>query len=286
MGIINVANLKFTYPNAKLETIKGLEFAVEQGEIFGFLGPSGAGKSTTQKILIGLLKNYLGEISVMGRDMGSLQSDYYEKIGVSFEMPNHYLKLTALENLIHFRTLYSERTEDPGALLDMVGLGKDANSMVSHFSKGMKVRLGIARALLNDPELLFLDEPTMGLDPVNSATIKDLVRKRKARGKTVFLTTHNMSVADQLCDRVAFIMEGEIRLIDSPRELKLRYGKRQVMVEFFADGQVEQEEFSLSGLGENERFRDILKSREIRTIHTQETTLENIFIQVTGHSLE
>lgn len=285
MEMICVSGLEFTYPSTDNQTIKGLDFVVDKGEIFGFLGPSGAGKSTTQKIIIGLLKNYSGQISVLGKNHRGLDSDYYERIGVSFEVPNHYLKLTAMENLTYFGSLYNSKTINPKTLLESVGLAKDAHLRVSQYSKGMKVRLGIARALLNDPELLFLDEPTTGLDPVNAAMVRDLMKEKKAEGKTVFLTTHNMNEADQICDRVAFIVDGQIRLIDSPRELKLRYGKREIRVEYFVDGKLEEDQFALGGLGENERFLDILKQRKIQTIHTQETTLENIFIQVTGHSL-
>lgn len=285
MEMICVSGLEFTYPSTDNQTIKGLDFVVDKGEIFGFLGPSGAGKSTTQKIIIGLLKNYSGQISVLGKNHRGLDSDYYERIGVSFEVPNHYLKLTAMENLTYFGSLYNSKTINPKTLLESLGLAKDAHLRVSQYSKGMKVRLGIARALLNDPELLFLDEPTTGLDPVNAAMVRDLMKEKKAEGKTVFLTTHNMNEADQICDRVAFIVDGQIRLIDSPRELKLRYGKREIRVEYFVDGKLEEDQFALGGLGENERFLDILKQRKIQTIHTQETTLENIFIQVTGHSL-
>ena len=124
--MIEVRDLTFAYPEANKDVLKGFSFAVEEGEILGFLGPSGAGKSTTQKILIGLLRGYRGSVSVFGRDLRSWGPDYYEKIGVSFELPNHYLKLTAIENLSYFRSLYSDATEDPRILLEMVGLAKRA----------------------------------------------------------------------------------------------------------------------------------------------------------------
>jgi fluoroquinolone transport system ATP-binding protein len=283
--MIQVKNLNFTYPKTAKRTLKDLNFYIKEGEIFGFLGPNGAGKSTTQKILTGLLIDYQGEISVMGRDLRAWKSNYYEHIGVGFEIPNHYLKLTALENLTYFRSLYSGETEEPQTLLEMVGLGNEGNLRVSQFSKGMKVRLGFARALLHKPELIFLDEPTTGLDPVNARLIKDLILQKRAEGKTIFLTTHNMTVADQLCNRVAFIVEGEIKLIDSPRNLKLQYGKRLVRVEYRLNGHVTQQEFPLSGLGDNADFLQLLRQHEIQTIHTQETTMENIFIEVTGRRL-
>ena len=284
--MIEVKELCFTYDKASRPAVNGLTFSIQPGEIFGFLGPSGAGKSTTQKILIGLLKDYQGQLSVFGKDLKSWKSDYYELIGVSFETPNHFLKLTALENLTYFAALYSRPTWSPQELLDMVGLGEDGKMPVGQYSKGMKNRLNVARSLLHDPELLFMDEPTSGLDPVNARRILEIIQLQKEAGKTVFLTTHNMVVADELCDRVAFIVNGSISLIDAPRELKLRHGERKVRVEYQQDGTMEWQEFPLESLGENETFIELLRNRPVQTIHTQEATLEEIFIRVTGHGLE
>lgn len=284
--MIHVENLQFTYPGAAKLAVKGISFEVATGEVLGFLGPSGAGKSTTQKILIGLLKGYQGKVSVMGRELSTWGPDYYEKIGVGFELPNHYLRLTALENLKYFASLYSGPTENPQALLARVGLGDEGNTLVSQFSKGMKMRLNFARSLLHKPKLLFLDEPTSGLDPVNSQIVKDMVRELQANGTTIFLTTHDMLVADELSDRVAFMIEGDIKLINTPKALKLQYGKRNVQIEYFnGTAGVHNQEFALDGLAENHQFLDILRSYKIETIHTQETSLEKIFIQVTGKEL-
>jgi fluoroquinolone transport system ATP-binding protein len=283
--MIEVQQLSYSYERTAAPAISDLNFCIERGEVFGFLGPSGAGKSTTQKILIGLLRGYQGNIHVLDRDLANWKSDYYERIGVSFELPNHFLKLTALENLTYFGALYSRPILSPQAVLEMVGLGEDGRTLVGQFSKGMKNRLNLARALLHDPELLFLDEPTSGLDPVNARRVKDLIKAQQQAGKTIFLTTHNMSVADELCDRVAFIVDGQIRLIDAPRALKLHYGEAQVRVEFQNSGHIERQEFPLSGLGRNHRFVDLLCSEAVQTIHSQEATLEDIFIRVTGRSL-
>ncbi len=282
---IEVDDLTFTYLKAREPAIEGLSFIIEPGEIFGFLGPSGAGKSTTQKILIGLLREYQGTVSIFGKNLASWQSDYYERIGVSFEFPNHYLKLTGLENLTYFRSLYSGETQSSPALLDMVGLAGDGEMLVSQYSKGMKNRLSVARALLNNPQLLFMDEPTTGLDPVNARRIKDLIKTQKQAGKTVFLTTHDMTVADELCDRVAFIVDGQIRLIDAPRDLKLRYGVAKVRVEYWDGDGAQRREFPLDGLGNNAEFLSLLRRHRVQTIHTLEATLEEIFIRVTGRSL-
>jgi fluoroquinolone transport system ATP-binding protein len=284
--MITVENLAFTYPNGTEPALRGLSFGIARGEIFGFLGPSGAGKSTTQKILIGLLKDYQGQVSVLGKDLKDWRADYYERIGVSFETPNHYLKLTALENLRYFAALYGAATQEPRGLLERVGLGADGDKPVSQFSKGMKNRLNVARALLHDPELLFLDEPTTGLDPVNSRLIKELIEEQRIAGKTVFLTTHNMTVADELCDRVGFIVDGELRLIDAPRELKLRYGRRIVRVEYQTARRMAAQDFPLETLGDDADFFALLRGGKVQTLHTLEATLEDIFIEVTGRRLE
>ncbi|HSH04816.1 MAG TPA: ABC transporter ATP-binding protein [Anaerolineae bacterium] len=285
--MITVKNLTYRYPRGTVETLHGLDFEVAEGEIFGFLGPSGAGKSTTQKILIGLLKEYGGEVGVMGREIRDWGQDLYEHVGVSFELPNHYLKLTARENLAYFRSLFSGETYEPEVLLGKVGLAEAIDKKVSDFSKGMKVRLNVARSLVHKPKVLFLDEPTSGLDPVNARKIKDLVLSLRAEGMTVFVTTHNMMVADELCDRVAFITEGRIKLIDAPATLKKRYGQRVVQVDYVNGSErLQSQEFALDGLGDNKDFIALLqKANRLETIHTQETTLENIFIEVTGQEL-
>jgi fluoroquinolone transport system ATP-binding protein len=288
--MIDVRNLTFTYPKREAQALKDLNFQVETGEIFGFLGPSGAGKSTTQKILIGLLKRYGGHVTVLGRELSGWNSDYYEQIGVSFELPNHYLKLTARENLDYFRSLYRGQTEDPQYLLELVSLGDDADTLVSQFSKGMRMRLNFIRALLHRPALLFLDEPTSGLDPVNARLMKDIILQKKAEGTTIFLSTHDMTVADELCDRVAFITDGQIQAINSPKAMKLRYGQRKVRVEFSLNGNGHSEaiqcrEFNLDALGQDEGFWQLIRQSHIQTSHSQEPNLERVFIEVTGRSL-
>lgn len=283
--MITVQDLTFTYPGSAHSVVTGASFEVKEGEIFGFLGPSGAGKSTTQRVLIRLLRTYQGEVQVLGREVRTWKSDYYENIGVAFELPNHYQKLTALENLALFGNLYRPPLEDPQSLLALVGLEEDGNTRVGQFSKGMQQRLSFARALLHRPALLFLDEPTAGLDPGNARRIVNHIRQLKAEGRTIFLTTHNMTVADELCDRVAFIVEGRIALIDSPRQLRLDHGERTVRVECQSNGHRERHSFDLQDIGFNDEFIELLRTREIETLHTQEATLEDIFIKVTGQTL-
>lgn len=281
--MIDVSDLSFAYRGASSNTLQGLSFSVAEGEIFGCLGPSGAGKSTTQKILIRLLQGYAGSAEVFGREVRSWDKSLYERIGVSFELPNHYAKLTAEENLSHFKALYQNVGHSPQQVLEWVGLGAEAATRAGEMSKGMKIRLNVARAVIHGPRLLFLDEPTSGLDPVNARRIRDMILALREAGTTVFLTTHNMLLAEQLCDRVAFMTDGSIAVIDAPDSLKQLYGQRKVALTL--EGEAVQH-FDLDGLGENPAFLAALNSgKPIHSLHSEESTLDDIFIQVTGHSL-
>ena len=282
--MFSVKDLRFTYPKNQAETIKGISFEIKKGEIFGFLGPSGAGKSTTQKILIKLLDRYQGSILYDSKSLSELNESFYEDIGVSFEMPIHFSKLTAMENIDFFLKLYKNHA-DIEALMKSVGLWEDRNKMVGEFSKGMKIRLNFVRAMLNNPKMLFLDEPTNGLDPANAMILKNLIKTYQKQGGTVFITSHIMADIDQLCDRVAFIVDGQIKEIDSPRNLKIKYGKRTIKIEYKENNHTEIETFEMDGLNDNEAFFKLLKEKDIETIHTGETTLEEIFILVTGVGL-
>ena len=283
--MIRVTDLHFAYPGNTQDTLRGLNFHIKDGEIFGFLGPSGAGKSTTQKILIGILKNYRGTVSVNDQDLKSVTPDFYESIGVAFETPNLYSKFTALENLDFFRSFYRNHSRDPKELLSAVGLEGDANTRVNDFSKGMKVRLNFCRSLLHDPKLIFLDEPTAGLDPVNLRKMEKLILAEKSLGKTICITTHDMHVADTLCDRVAFIVDGNVNLIDVPRELKLQHGERLLEIEYRVNESLRKETFSLDDIASNTALHLILENYYIETIHSREASLEDVFVKSTGRSL-
>ncbi|MES0489202.1 MAG: ABC transporter ATP-binding protein [Leptospirales bacterium] len=285
--MIEVEQLSYKYPHGTNDTLKNIEFKVGTGQVFGFLGPSGAGKSTTQAILTRQTRDaYRGNLTILGKNIKDWGRDIFEKIGVSFELPNHYLKLTAKENLDLFASLYQKPVHKTNDLLGMVGLESEKDRRVGEFSKGMKMRLNFVRALLHDPDLIFLDEPTSGLDPSNARIIKDIIIDLKNRGKTIFLTTHNMTDADELCDQVAFLVEGKIRLIDSPKELKLRYGKKSVKVEYLNSGKQKEKSFEMNKLGENTNFISLLNKHEIQTIHTEEASLDQIFIETTGQKLK
>jgi fluoroquinolone transport system ATP-binding protein len=293
--VVTVGGLTFTYPKSAEPAVRGMSFTVEEGEVFGFLGPSGAGKSTTQKILIGLLAGHGGEVTVWGKPPAAWKAEYYRRIGVSFELPNHYQKLTGLENLEFFASLYPGKhpgeKEDPMALLDRVGLADAANLRVGKYSKGMQMRLVFVRALLHKPRLLFLDEPTSGMDPANARIIKDIIRELRADGRTVFLTTHDMATADQLCDRVAFVVDGQIAALDSPEEHKVRRSQRTVRVSYRTGGldqpaELQYKDFPIDQLADDSTFAALVRSGQVQTLHSQEASLEDVFIDLTGRTLQ
>ena len=283
--MISVKNLYHSYNNDDKYAVRDISFEVVKGETFGFLGPSGAGKSTTQGILTGLLKLQKGKVTVAGYDIKKVHNERFNKIGVSFEQSNVYSKLTAKENLKFYAKLFDVPTRDPDELLRLVGLSGKEKVRAGEFSKGMKHRLTFARSMINNPELWFLDEPTTGLDPAIAANIKNIIKERQQEGVTSFLTTHNMYIADELCDRVAFIIDGQIKLIDTPKNLKLQYGKKLIDIEYIKDGKVKKETLKTVDEKDKKRIAEIVESFEIQTMHSKEATLEEIFIEVTGREL-
>ena len=283
--MITVEHLYHSYSKDNVYAVKDANFNIPEGEVFGFLGPSGAGKSTTQAILTGLLQLQQGHVMVAGYDLKHIKRKMFNQIGLSFEQSNVYSKMTARENLKFFASLFDVPTRDPDELLKLVGLDGKGNVRAGEFSKGMKHRLTFARSMINNPKLWFLDEPTTGLDPAIAATIKDIIKEQNKNGVTIFLTTHNMYIADELCDRVAFIVEGEIKLIDSPQKLKLKYGQSLVKVEYGESGHLLSETLSTVHDLDKKRLQELIATKHIRTMHTKEATLEEIFIKVTGRGL-
>ncbi|HSW09753.1 MAG TPA: ABC transporter ATP-binding protein [Bacillota bacterium] len=283
--MIKVEELFHSYTGNGRYAIAGVSFEVEKGEIFGFLGPNGAGKSTTQKILTGLLPVQTGRVAVAGQDMRRPTRSLFNRIGVSFENPNAYRKLSGLENLAFHASLYDVPTTDPMALLRRVGLTEAAHRRVGTYSKGMQQRLVFARSLLNRPDIWFVDEPTAGVDPTTTQAIKEIVREERERGVTVFLTTNNMHVADALCDRVAFLNEGKIVTVDSPRELKLKYGQKVIVAEHRSEGRLKREVLSPLVEGDRVELQRLLAAGQVETLHSQEATLEEVFIKLAGRGL-
>ena len=286
MSVIRARNLRYRYEGADDFALEGLDFDVKAGEVLGFLGPSGAGKTTTQKILTGLLDDYDGDADLFGKPVRAWGPDLYRRIGVSPETPTLYHKLTGRENLELFASLYGGATRDPYELLDRVGIADAVDRRVGTYSKGMQMRLNFVRALVHDPELVFLDEPTGGIDPSNARAVVDVIEDLRAAGTTVFLTTHDMTVADRLCDRVAFIVDGTVPVIDTPRELKITHGRQTVRVEYRTDGSLAEREFPLTTLADDEAFAELLSRTDVETIHSEEATLEDVFVAVTGTELE
>jgi ABC-type multidrug transport system ATPase subunit len=274
-----------SYAYGEREAVKGISFEVAPGEILGFLGPNGAGKSTTIKILTGQLPSKSGIARILGRDVGRDDPEIQAQIGVCFEEKNLYESMTAEENLKFFGSLFGLKRLDSDELLARVGLADRAKTRVAGFSKGMRQRLMVARSLVNQPKVLFLDEPTDGLDPVSSKAIRGLIAEEAGRGAAVLLTTHDMWEADELSDRVAFINEGTLYALDTPEALKLRYGKRAVKVRVREGDAVVEHSVALDEPDAGERLKEAVASEGLLTIHTEEATLENIFIQMTGRGL-
>lgn len=283
--MIKVNKLDFSYQKSKEKALKEVSFHIRKGEIFGFLGPSGAGKATTQRLIIGLLRGYQGSIKVMDKERRTWNTDFFEQIGVAFDFPNMYLKLTAMENLDLIKSYYKNSCKDTDMLLKRVGLYKDKDKRVESYSKGMKMRLNFIRALIHNPDLIFLDEPTSGLDPLNARIVKEMILELKEEGKTIFLTTHDMTVAEQLCDKVALISDGSIQAVDTPKNLMFDHGDNKLIVEYFIEDRIDQRIFELDTLSSNMEFMSLVKHSKIKTIHSAEATLEDVFIKLTGRKL-
>lgn len=282
--MITVEDLRYTYPGAAGPTLSGVGFEVAEGKVYGLLGPSGAGKSTTQRILMRLLRGYTGRVELFGKPVAALGRDLYERIGVSFELPALYLRLSALENLKLFAAFYGKPCRDPMAVLAEVELEDAANQRVEQFSKGMRMRLNLARSILHDPDLLFLDEPTTGQDPARARRIRELILRLKARGKTIFLTTHNMSEAAEVCDQVGFLAHGAIPVSGAPADLMRQFGRRELDVTIQQPTGMQSHVFAMDGLGANVEFQALLSAGQIVSMHTREASLDDVFIAATGTS--
>jgi len=277
-------NLVYSY--GQLLAVDDISFKVAEGEILGFLGPNGAGKSTTVKMLTGQLQPKGGQATLLGIDVARNPEKVQGNIGVCFELPNLYEQMSAEENLDLFARLFGIRPFNADALLKRVGLGGREHDRVEGYSKGMKQRLMVARALVNRPSILFLDEPTEGLDPTSSETIRNIILQERERGATVFLTTHDMMEADKLSDRVAFVDNGKIVVLDTPHNLKQQYGKRALKVEVARpDGGLDNREVILDKPETAGDVQGLFSKERVITVHSEEASLEDIFIEITGRGL-
>lgn len=281
--MIQITELGFSY--GKTPFIEHLNLQINPGEIVGFLGPSGAGKTTLQKILIGLLPGYSGSAKVNGMEVRERTNTFYESIGVMFEYPTLYEQYTARQNLVFFSSLYDTATPDIDELLDQVGLLVHADKKVAAFSKGMRSRLCFIKAIMHHPKVLFLDEPTSGLDPTNAHIIKELICAQRAVGTTVVLTTHQMHDAAELCDRVAFIVDGKIKATDCPKAFIRQAGAATVTYTYIANGKEHTGSSLLASISTDSNLQAAIAANALISIHSSEPDLGKIFMAVTGRKL-
>ena len=278
---IKMSNIHKSFGPKKV--INDVSIAIETGELIGFLGPSGAGKTTTIKLLTGQLRQDSGTATILERDTTTLNHESYRQIGIVSDNSGLYENINAYDNLLVFaRILGTDTSKIPG-LLERVGLKNDMKKQVKKFSRGMKQRLVLARALLHNPKILFLDEPTSGLDPSTTIEIHKLMLEMKEGGTTFFLTTHDMTEASKLCDRIVLFNEGVILDMGTMKELSLKYNTEKRVSILLKTG----ETLDLPLTPENsQQISEMISGDQIETMHTQEPTLETIFLKLTGRGLQ
>jgi ABC-2 type transport system ATP-binding protein len=267
------------------EAVKGISFSVRRGEIFGLLGPNGAGKTTTIRMLTGQIEPSGGHATVAGCDVVREHQQLKERIGVVPEEQNLYERLSARNNLRFSCWLYNLPESRVDEVLDLVRLRERAKDPVRMFSNGMKQRLLIARALLHKPPVLFLDEPSRGLDPIAAREVRKTIEQLSCTGTTILLTTHLLEEADQLCQRVAFINQGCIVANDTPRNLKLAHGQRALLVtlgERQKNSSLSEITLSMDSSADQAQLAQLFAQGQIQAIHSQEATLEEVFIEIAG----
>ena len=256
--------------------LKEISFSISSGEIFGFLGPSGSGKTTTINILTGQLPPDEGEVKILGKDCTQLTSDDFLKLGIMSDNVGFYDRLSLYDNLLFFAKFHNVEISYLDHLLKRLKLYDDRFNKAEKLSTGMKQRMLLIRAILHSPKVIFLDEPTSGMDPTLSQIVHELLLEIKNSGATIFLTTHNMDEATKLCDSIALLHEGKIVEQGSPREIIDKYSQTDKVKISYFDGReiIVPKEEAYKYLGEN-----------TKTINTLETSLESIFIQLTGDKL-
>lgn len=278
--IIAIEALEKTYDNKRV--LKNISLAIERKEIFGLLGPSGAGKTTMIKILTGQLMFEQGNVSIFQQPVSILkEAKHRRRIGILSDNSGLYVRLSIEENLLLYCHLYHLSKTALKEALDFVGLYEERKKKVRKLSKGMFQRVILARAILHQPDILFLDEPTSSLDPASTAHIHRGLRQLNERGTTIFLTTHDMLEAEQLCDRVAFLHEGEIAEIGTPKALKGKFSERVMMIELL-DG---TEETILIQPEYARKVYELMKRGAIKRIVPNEPNLGEVFLRVTGREL-
>jgi ABC-2 type transport system ATP-binding protein len=293
-----------------VDAVRGLNLEVERGECFGLLGPNGAGKTTTIEILEGLLVPTSGEVEVLGLEWGQADNGIRQRIGISLQETRVSEKLTVLETLTLFRSFYREGFE-PADVVARVSLQEKTHALVGKLSGGQKQRLAVACALVGDPELLFLDEPTTGLDPQSRRQLWEIIREIRASGRTVLLTTHYMDEAERLCDRVAIVDQGRVIALGSPRELIASLGGEHV-IEFTLEGDGQRQVLERKSLADLPTLSDIREENShislsvgephvvlpallerlnrlhcpLTSLTTRHASLEDVFVKMAGRHLD
>jgi ABC-2 type transport system ATP-binding protein len=264
------------------EVLRGIDLKIHEGEIFGLLGPSGAGKTTLIKILTGQLRQTAGEVQIFGKNAGNGKVNL-TKMGMMMDNFGLYERLSCYDNLKLFTRIYGVPEKRADEILGRVGLYEDRKLPVMKLSKGMRSRLSLARAVMNEPRILFLDEPASGLDPATAAEIHKLVQEEKSRGATIFLTTHNMEEAHKLCDHVALLHEGVIVEYGQPGEVCCRYNHQNKLLIRILNGEMVELSNNRTSA---ERVKEYLEQEMVETIHSTEPSLETVFMELTGRGLE
>ena len=279
----NIISMKKVRKNFNKSTaLKNLNLDIKKGEIFGFLGPSGAGKTTTIKILTSQLIPTSGQVVVLGKEIYVEESKVLKDIGVLTDNSGLYERLTVKDNLMLFANINKLHEKNVDYVLENMKMLDFKNKIVKKLSKGMKQRVMLAIAVLHKPKLLFLDEPTSALDPGTTLEIHRFLRKLNKEGTTIFLTTHNMDEADKLCDRVAFLNEGEIVEIGNPEALKLKYAGDDIQVKLKSENNSVIVKNNKEGA---EKIESWMKQGQVLSIHSMEPNLEEIFLHLTGREL-
>lgn len=283
--MISVTGIRKSFGNKKV--LDEVSFSVNDGEIFGLLGPSGAGKTTLIRVLTGQLLFEEGAAMINGKDVRKLTGADKKTFGIMMDDFGLYERLTCYQNLKVFADIYGVGDPEIRTVLNEVELADAEKKEVKKLSKGMKERLRLARALLAHPKVLFLDEPTSGLDPQTSSEIHEIIRKRKDAGTIIFLTTHNMTEAEKLCDHLVLLNEGKIVESGEPKELCLRYDHQKRIELVTKDGEKILLEMNRERAAETSRqIAEFLKEGTLSTIHSKEPNLETVFMELTGRKLE
>lgn len=276
---VEISNFNKSYDS--FEAVKDLNISVKEGSVFGLLGPNGAGKTTTIKAMTGRVSFDRGEIKILGLDIKENLKEVHQRIGVVSESQNLYDNLTVFENIDFFRQLYNVDKGKTSEIIATLSLDFKRNEKVSKLSKGLKQRVLLARSILHTPKLLFLDEPTSGIDPASALEVHRFIREMQNLGTTIFLTSHDMDEVDSLCDDVAILNRGQIVATGTPKSLKKEFGRSEIEICYIGDeGDEVREVFSMEEQNVFSKLGMIHSSKQILSIHSKEASLKDVFLSV------